>query len=272
MAFIFSIHLPSYAWKVVADFEGKAHGERAVGARAFNHSSNDKIDTGFYRSGRGSAKLDIKDTDKGAFGRWGGVIDFPMELKAGDELWFSVDTYFPEGFDVNASPFLKFLRVRTPSGHNDLYIANTRRSHPLQYIYEGQQTWTYIDTDPITYGRWESYQVYMKFDTRSVDEGGQGLVRVWRNGNLLSEITSTKTLKTAQDTATYALLFTYWNGEKPPTQHMWVDNVILTNDTPQGRDSQGNPLISIELPDEEVVPLPSCPSVTCACSCSPSLR
>lgn len=153
------------------------------------------------------------------FGGWGGRMTFPRTLKKDDEIWWRVRTYWPKGMDYSAAPRLKFLRIHTKGpdganhGYNDIYINPPGSEQPFMFIYEGEAKWTRIGdkTDAIKHDTWETYELYIKLDDQTKDDGGAAVIRFWKDGKLLGEITDRKTLKTAEDTAGAALLFTYWN-------------------------------------------------------------
>lgn len=221
-------------------FDDAAGGTYVTDERTFNSSK--------------SAKLTVTGGST-AFGEWGGIVNFPEPLRKGDELWFSLNTFFPSGFNYDSTGeggHLKFLRVHitTPSGgnrgYNDWYINPERSTVPHKFICECQHQWFEFGNanDEIQRGQWESYEMYIKFDDIPADQGGSALVRVWKNGKLLREITGAKTLGSATDIADRAHLFTYWNGAAPKTQHMYIDDLVLTSDTPQYRDNYGNPYVT----------------------------
>lgn len=255
------------AWTVSADFEEGDTGSIAVGPDAFSHTSNDiildqnvegdEITEAF--SGKNVAKLDIRANSYG-FGTWGGILDFPETLGKGDEIWYKVSIFFPEGFDYNASPHLKFLRIRTPDGHLDWYIDNEGTANPFKFIYEGEQVWSRFggEEDRIEFGKWETYEMYIKLDNVRSTEGGEAMVRVWKNGILLGTFLDRLTLADETTIANYALLFTYWNGGNPPAQYLYVDDIVITTDTPSQTDSQGNHMIGTNpsIMDTPVSPLP----------------
>ena len=59
------------------------------------------------------------------------------------------------------------------------------------------------------------------------------------------EITHLKTLNTSDAFADLFYLFSYWNGGAPQTQTMYVDDIIVTSQTPTTKDAQGNPYIGM---------------------------
>ena len=247
----------TYAWVVNSDFESRNLGETAVGADAFSQGTHGIINNDIAAfSGTKIAKLPIEAGDAG-FGRWGGIYDLPSNLKKGDEIWVKVSIWFPEGFFYNANPWLKFIRVKTPSGYNDWYIANKGSANPFQFIYEGEQVWSRFGTqnEAIRYNVWETYEMYLKFDNVSTSNGGQALVRVWKNGVLLGEFRDRRTLGNETQEANAVYLFTYWNGENSPSQHLYVDDIVITNETPAGRDMHGNPFIGAASPRSSLPPV-----------------
>ena len=163
-------------------------------------------------------------------------------------------TYFPAGFDHYAygeGNRLKFLRIHTLTaggsniGYNDLYFSAKSVTTPFAFIYEGAPNWVTmgkLDDLPVQ-DTWESYEMAVTLDTVPVANGGKARVRIWKNGELLKDITDRITLKHEDAYANRALLFTYWNGGAPKDQHMYVDEITVTNEVPSRRDSQGNPYI-----------------------------
>jgi hypothetical protein len=165
----------------------------------------------------------------------------------------------PFGFNYNSTSegaHLKFLRVHTSSasgsnqGYNDWYINPSNRvsgdnNGTHKFIFEGEQRWSDFGTeaDRPQFGVWEVYEMYLKFDNVSTDNGGQALVRVWKNGVLKGEFTNRRTLSNSDSYSDRTHIFTYWNGGAPKTQHMWLDDVVVTSDTPDAVDSHGNPYV-----------------------------
>lgn len=247
------------AWTMIANFNDGVLGQLAQKTpQSFSGTAKASYfdDEQSYEGGM-SAKLHIGRCEAG-FGHWGGSLRQPSNLVKGDEVWLRVRTYMPSGFDTSVSDSycpdlnggggrLKFLRVHTASaggnnhGYNDVYI-NDR----LDFIYEGgTEGWVRSLGKGLARDKWETVEMYLKLSDVPASAGGEALIRIWQNGQLLKEITHLKTLKTATDYADFAYIFTYWNGGSPKTQHMWIDDIIYTSDKPSAKDSKGNPYIGI---------------------------
>lgn len=243
------------AWTIDLSFDSQSNGERCANFS----TSKSVVASDKSVSGGKSCKQSITAGSSG-YSEWGGIIMFPSTLSKSDEIWIRLRTYFPLGFNYDADPFLKFLRVRTETaagdnrGYNDWYIANEGSSRPFQFVYEGRQDlgWQKIGTssDQIQLGVWETYEFYIKFDTKSVDEGGSGRMRAWKNGILMKDMTDRVTLREATDYSNSFYLFTYWNNHselKGPaeSQSMYVDDLTITNERPLDTDNLGNPAIGM---------------------------
>ena len=225
----------SASWIIRADFE-RGLGTTAIGSDAFSGTTQAIIsDEVSAVSGTKVAKLPITSTCGGCFGVWGGIIDFPAPLSKGDEVRIKLSIYWPNGFNYNANPWLKFLRVKTLNasggngGYDDIYIPNSGDAHAYQFIYEGEQVWTRfgVAADKVQFGRWEQYELYIKFDSVSATNGGTAIVQFWKDGRLLSTMPERKTLGGDTFTATSFYLFTYWNGNSSLDQHVYVDDITI---------------------------------------------
>jgi hypothetical protein len=154
------------------------------------------------------------------------------------------------------------MRVHTASptnsnmGYNDLYINNAGGSvwdialhrqitAPFSFYYEGQGNVRAIGTsaNAIALGKWETYEIHYTLDTKSKAQGGMGEVKIWKNNTLMADLTDQIQLGDASTYAEAFFLFTYWNGNAPATQHLYVDGVTITTDTPANKDAAGNPFI-----------------------------
>jgi hypothetical protein len=194
-----------------------------------------------------SAELNIEAGSRGV-GTWGGIVAFEScggrKLVKGDEIWIRLRTRFPADFDFTANPHLLFLRLPTAAdrederGSNDIYIPSGKNGHVFEFVRRGDEQWVYFGNigDRIVPGLWETYEWYVKLsDTARDDEPDTGAVmRFWKNDNLLVEITDKPTLATPDSRLAEFHLFTYWPGGSPRTQKMYVDDLRITTDVPDG--------------------------------------
>lgn len=229
---------PPYEPYFFDDFESYADGE-SLARNPFGSAGRTTASAEQAARGSQSARMEIRRGDGGGFGRWGGILPLRPRLVAGQEVWVRLDVYWPSSFEFSATPWMKFIRVHTRTetgengGYNDLYVdeADQRRS-VLRTIKEGHDRWEVYGGDPIPRDTWERYEMYLFLDDASVDEGGEGRVRIWRDGELIFDRTDVPTLPPNGD-ADYVYLFTYWNNERPPDNHCYVDDlVIATSDNP----------------------------------------
>jgi hypothetical protein len=211
-------------------------------------------------TGKQSCKMGITSGSDG-WGIWGGTITFPSVIANGGQIWARVSLFVPAGFNLTASDgILKFMRIHTATsggtnvGYHDLLIANSGAqeynaagkmlsSPAYVYNFEGIPNLQPVGTqssNALAFGKWETYEMYVKFDTVAKANGGTGEVRVWKNNQLLLDFTSQATLVSSTDHADGFFVFTYWNGNAPATQSLYTDDIIATSDTPSNKDSAGN--------------------------------
>jgi hypothetical protein len=79
---------------------------------------------------------------------------------------------------------------------------------------------------------WQRVTVNLRFHATPKSSGGYAQTRVWRNGQLLTDETRMQTLSAPTDVADALYLFTYWNGNAPRTQSLWMDKIQMTNSQP----------------------------------------
>jgi hypothetical protein len=251
------------AWTISQNFDSSAVGSSC----GWDAGGGSTVSSTQAYSPKNSCQLTVT-AGQTAYGMWGGVIAHPSNVQRGGQLWFRVRTFMPVGFNYNSTgegDHLKFFRFHTMSnsnsneGYDDIYINPAGSNPPFQFIYEGEQVWDYIGTltgkltgvllgdnsDPIVLGQWETYEYWVKFDTVSVQKGGQAEVRFWKNGALMADMTDRITLATTDGYSDQTNLFTYWNGGAPATEAMYVDDLVLTTDTPSAKDAAGNPYIGV---------------------------
>lgn len=249
---IFFITFDANAWIIEQNYDNQSLGGKCEKWG----SSQSTVSSDKSASGSKSCKQ-IVSINETAFGKWGGVINTPENVNNGGEIWIRVRAYWPTGFNYDSSTSaLKFLRIHTRDsvntnyGYNDWYMKTKSSGYASYFRYEGEP---YAKNhafgrkdDKIQTGVWETYEFYVKLDTTSVDNGGQAMSRMWKNGKLIGEITATPTMKKTQGYVDRIHIFTYWNGGSPQTQHMYIDDVTITSNTPGTKDAAGNSYIGVD--------------------------
>jgi len=257
---------PVFAWVISAGFEGGVLGTRAQSPNpdAFLDAAGDSkyVDSPVLTGSQaGSVSINEGET---AFGTWGGGFGYPS-LGEGEELWFRINVYYPEGWDFGCggcTEGMKFMRVVTRGANGDsegahstllqggvtggLLNANTEVDTSF---WANNGPWPYAAArglgDPVERDRWTTYEMYLKFS--SVED--EGIFRVWQDENLIFEDLQTPTLRSATSTSDLIWLYTYWNNGAPQTQTSYVDDILITNETPNKVDAFGNPMIGMPIPE-----------------------
>lgn len=155
-----------------------------------------------------------------------------------DGIWVRGYFYFPAGFDFTASDVNKLIRITTTSGMDSIFInADTPSSPNVGKIASSNEPADYQNDVPssgFNTGGWHCFEMHIQF-------GNPGVQRVWLDGVM-------KWNDTTHDTGTAgsAVYFmTNWNGGSPADQDMWIDDIIITTDTPMNMDASNNPMIGL---------------------------
>lgn len=266
----------STAWTIHKDFESGEIGTLAQGQEdGFTGNSggseyvNEKSSLGDQ-----SVKLNVREGTKG-FGYWGGTIQFPSSLTHGDEIWISLRLFIPQDFEFTTDTgYLKFLRIRQKNadGSHTGYLDNlitvpNPNKGTFTLLKEGQnrlRDYGEPGVDDIPRGKWFRFELYAYLDDVPQNQGGQATVRAWLDDKLLTQDYEVYTLSNATATAKALYLFTYWNGGAPKDQHVFVDDIVITNEQPAGRDAYSNPMIGAwpVSSDNELVAPPNSPTLT----------
>ena len=233
-------HIPeSSGWTFTADFEQGMIGEKAngpsglSGARLQTLYSDERSNTGTQ-----SAKVTFiegTNADKS-----GGRVQFSSLLGEGDELWARGYFYFKSPWSWTCSPVIKILRgarVKTGSGDHIGYLSifsNTNGTILLSNEVHATQPGTGANFD---LDRWQIIEMYIKFSTMAP------IFRIWKDGVLIIEDQTYRTLNNTTDVADFSYIFTYWNGNVPQDQVNYIDDFVFTTDRPSNQDDHGNYMI-----------------------------
>ena len=250
----------SQAWSRVIDFNDGSVGASVQTTGGLDDAGGGtKFSNEVTLDGTLSAKMSIAEGAEG-FGSWGGILNFPSDLRTGDEFWVQFYMYIPESFYIStpSNGSLKFLRIRTATtggsngGYNDFQIMDdgTNADAVYRFIKEGvwDRGWMQIGkaserSKLLPRNRWFKVELALSFGVSPVSEGGNSYVRYWVNDELVWNGNYAQTLSGSGHIADALYIFTYWNGKAPKTQSLYIDNIVMTSSTPQNRDSQGFPYI-----------------------------
>lgn len=261
---LLSITGASWAWTINDSYDSQNVGDRCGSFWADNADST--VSTAMSVSGNKSCLMRIAQGNAG----WGGGFVFPGKLRRYDEYWMRFRLFVPNGFDWNVTSGgdkLKFIRITTKDSGGAVARLDWQWKHDgsnpshakgLERDNCTTDCWEYFGgaNDAPVRGTWETWEIYAKFDTVSVNNGGQGRVRAWKNGKLIGDLTNRKTMVNASDTVEAAMIFSYWNGTSPKSQEVYMDDLVATNITPLSSDSNGNRYIGVGSFVATAAPLP----------------
>jgi hypothetical protein len=233
----------AFAWTKSANFESGSVGSLAQGTSGFDYAgSATTFSSDKSASGSKSAKM---LWPKGSEG-WTidhGELNNSQNVTNGQEIWARGYYYFASPWSwANAggvAGFIKILRIHiaNSSGGNVGYlsfIANASgqiisSNEAADY---GPVTGAKLDTDA-----WQCLEIYANLSTSSP------VLRMWKNGVLIFEDTSHRTISSTSDYANFTYIMTTWNGGAPQNQTEYVDEFVVTTDRPSQVDSKGNYMI-----------------------------
>lgn len=239
---------------------------RALGGEAFTTNAGQSVYSNERTySGDRSIKMTVNRGSQG-FGTFGGTLQFNKckhiggrDLRKGDEVWLRVRMLFPEDFEFNRGRN-KFIRFRAynmingkkvSEGYDDLYInghPEQKNFNPFWFIFEGEANWYTVGEreDFFEFGEWKTIELYLKFDNKKKSQGGDARVRIWVDGKLIGDTGERRTLKTPTSYVPYVNIFTWYGNEgSPKTQSLYMDDFVLTTDTPSAKDGNGNHYIGM---------------------------
>lgn len=232
------------AWSVSEDFDASANGSACTPLWDMNDT---KVSSAMDSVGGGkSCRMGVTAGSV----KFGTGLTIPTKLKSGDQLWIRFRLFAPNGFSTYVPPshgsHLKFIRIDQydPAGTpgrldwywpNRLILERGKNVPAWQILSPGHDLKT---------GVWETWEMYVKLDYTAANAGGQGRVRAWKNGVLIGDLPM-QTLWDTNGEARQILLVTHWNGGAPQTQHLFLDDLVMTNVTPSSQDAAGNPYIGV---------------------------
>jgi len=225
----------------------------------WEHTWQTTVTTENAATGTQSCRMAISEGANG----WGGGVSFAEHahsLPKGEELWIRWRMFLPVGYDYGVygeGDTLKFVRIDFQGGTQrssfELELTREGRTHPLGIIVPHNPCDSYSDcwdffgttADQPQRGVWETWEMYLKIDDVSVDDGGTGRTIMWKNGELIGNQTKINTINEPEHEIVGVRFFTYWNGGAPRTQHLYFDDLVITNERPAATDAEGHPFIGL---------------------------
>jgi len=251
----------SLAWTWTADFETGMIGSRAGGSPCSgspvtctghgisNPYSDSTFDNTYAYSGTKSMKTHFIAGSAGS-DTTGGEINYPTQLSSGSEIWGRFYLYTPSPPAWQWNSIVKVFRLaHLPGGYISIFNYYGSNSIALSNELDAQVNHERATGYQFDYNKWQCLEMYIKFSKTN------GIIRIWKDGILIREENQTRTtdnppfyhgyqtISSDSDLANYALVWTYWNNGAPQNQDAWVDDIVITTDTPTNRDAYGHPMI-----------------------------
>ena len=241
----------SGAWLIQEGFEGQTDATRCK--TFWQNNARIEVSSSQAASGTKSCKFFV---NKGQT-LWGGGFVTPKQ-SPGDETWMRFRIFMPAGFDYRtgySGGHLKFIRMDAhPNGgggrYDWLWSDPFLEPHAYWQRVEGVSCTNNcfyrfgLKNNP-TQGVWETWEVYVKWDLTAQDSGGMARTVMWKDGVKIGENTQSATMASGTAQVGDMRLFDHWNGGSPQAQHLYFDDLVVTNVTPGDTDSAGNPYIGI---------------------------
>ncbi|HRD66718.1 MAG TPA: hypothetical protein PKY50_11240 [Candidatus Competibacter sp.] len=234
----------AYGWTITKNYEDLLLGSKAG-------MSGVTISDIRANSGTKSARVEFP-AGSDCWGICGDTLSFPEPVYEGGEIWARGYFYFASPWSWSSSPVAKVFRIHvaTGSGSNAGYLSALLE--PEGRIAASNEVQSYQPTTATYYtvDGWQSIELYAKLSSIA----GQGIFRIWKNGILVFEDKTRRTLSSPTDKVDYNYIFTYWNGGVPQKQYAWIDDFIVTTDRPLNRDANGNYMIGLVSTSELTAP------------------
>ena len=262
---------PVFGWHIANDCEGETLGGRPADREGVFWGAETTLSNEQVSTGAQSCKFEIAAGSEGWPSEggpleWGAIFSFLEDVNVGQEVWLRFDLFIPAGFDIwTNTGMLKFIRLGTridtrSTGAMDilmgvpsasLWSADLERDvkPPFVASFEGAPKLKMVGSRPrndVKTGVWETYEVYAKIGVSGEADGGQSIVRVWKNNTLIANLANQITAVDETGRMTGLYLFTYWNGRARSDQHAYMDNLFITNEKPANMDENGNAFIGGE--------------------------
>ncbi|MBV1861856.1 MAG: polysaccharide lyase [Nannocystaceae bacterium] len=188
---------------------------------------------------------------------FGGTYVHPdVRLSEGDDIWMRQGVFFPDGFcfGYGETPgdgwgALKWMRTEfdngDPGDRLTLQLGNFAAQgcneqseiYGATREYAGNANLTPESSPPIQAGRWHMLQWHVHL---AADDNA--FIRFWLDDTFISQVDGV-TLGASDRAVAFIGYGDYWNGSPYEDSSWYTDEVIMTAETPDTFDAQGNPFI-----------------------------
>lgn len=258
----------AHAWVINSDFESGTPGVEAQDSDGFfDAHTGSKYTSERAHTGSQSAKMTIIEGSDG-WGDWGGEFNYrDTPAKHGQEIWYRVWLYYPSDWVFSSGPKNLRIHVQQNSGANVGYLDIFFLADRIKMQNEIASRIEFVNNPcsgggineflcnnggdgsdrVIPYnmnakrGQWMAVEIYTKLHATP----GQAVFRAWIDGEMIWEDTKSRTMINTSDESDLIFMHTTWNNGAPTTQSDYIDDVIITTDTPSNRDAYGNAYIGI---------------------------
>ncbi len=227
-----------FALTTSRDFEGGAVGSLAKGASGFDYAGTlTTFSSDRAMSGTGSAKMAWQKGNEG-FAADHGNISMP-NVTNGGEFWARGYFYFasPWSWISNTGTYsvIKVLRGVSDSGGMPSIFSDSNGSIVLSNEPASRQ---FITKSSLDIGKWVCLEMYVK-----VSSSSSGIIRIWKDGVMVAEDIGYKTIALSNNYINSIQVMSNWNNAPSQNQTQYIDEFVVTTDTPSNVDSLGNPMI-----------------------------
>lgn len=227
----------AFAWTKSATFESGTVGAKAQGASGFDYAATrTTFSSDYAHSGKMAAKMEWVAGDEGYANDFGWLGNFTVPN--GGEIWARGYYYFAAPWTWQSLgggyKAIKILRMATDVGGFDSIMVGTDNKLLLSNEPGNVQPTLNAGLDV---GRWQCLEIYVKLSPTA------GIIRIWKDGVLIGEDTTHKTLAGSGNIINGVNAMSQWNQGPAQNQTQYLDEFIVTTDTPSQRDSHGNPMI-----------------------------
>ena len=237
------------AWTWTATFEDGVSGTRAYGTTGFNGvetGTRTYFSDAIAHTGSQSCLFSWLEDDEG-YSTCTGHAVYPSPVDEGYGIWIRAYYYFDSPWDwtTNGTKIVRTHNRNADTSHglyNSIFSrgsgaddAPIRESSEPAVVDEETSSGYYFDRDV-----WQCIEMYV-YNSSVV---GNGIIRFWKNGVLiLEDAGDDRTMLAAGGDTDFAFFMSTWNGGPVQNQLMYIDDIVITSNTPSNQDAYGNYMI-----------------------------